>query len=114
MNRRLEAIIQKPPDIQKSPTTMSNSFDILLKNEGYTLGKFLECMLYDLFYHQERTLTFVTFLKKHPHDTDSLIRIALADGKGGETNGEARVIHMINIACRKGIEILQEIASDFQ
>lgn len=114
MNRRLEAIIQKPPDIQKSPTTMPDSFDILLQNEGYTLGKLLECMLHDLFYHQERTLTFVTFLKKHPHDTDSLIRVALVDEGGGETNGKTRVIHMINIACRKGIEILQEIASDFQ
>ena len=112
--RRLEVILKEQPTIKKSSTTMSNSFDILLSNEGYTIGKLLEFILQDLFYNQQRTLIFVAFLKKHPHDTDSLLRVALVEEDGGETNGEIRIAHMINTACQKGIEIIKEIASDFQ
>ena len=121
---RLEIILKEQPEIKESSTTMSNSFDVLLRSEGYTIGKLLEFILQDLFYKQQRTLIFVAFLKKHPHDTDSLIRMALVDENGGETNGgetnggetngEIRIAHMINTACQKGIEIIKEIVSDFQ
>ncbi|MEE9571927.1 MAG: hypothetical protein V3W20_02640, partial [Candidatus Neomarinimicrobiota bacterium] len=67
-----------------------------------------------MFYKQQRSLTFVAFLKKHPHDTDSLIRMALADENSGELNGESHVAQLIKTAAQKGIEIIKEIASDFQ
>ena len=111
---RLETILKEPPNIKMSSTTMSNSFDVLLRNEGYTIGKLLEFILHDMFYKQQRSLTFVAFLKKHPHDTDSLIRMALADENSGELNGESHVALLIKTAAQKGIEIIKEIASDFQ
>jgi DNA-directed RNA polymerase subunit L len=45
-----------------------------LKNEDYTIGKVIEIMLYDKFF--ENTLTFCGFKKMHPHDNDSIIRVA--------------------------------------
>ena len=111
---KLEVILKGDREIKECSTTMSNSFDIILHDEGYTIGKLLEFMLHDIFYYQQRTSTFVAFLKKHPHDTDSLIRVALVEEDGGETNGEIRIAHMINAACQKGIEIIKEIVSDFQ
>ena len=61
-------------EIQNSLNTMENCYDIILKNEDYTLGKVIEIMLYDIYF--ENTLTFCGFKKMHPHDNDSIIRVA--------------------------------------
>jgi DNA-directed RNA polymerase alpha subunit/DNA-directed RNA polymerase subunit L len=65
--------------IIKSQNTMMNSFDIILVNEDYTIGKVLEFMLYSKFYENMKLLTFCGFKKMHPHDSDSIIRIAYAE-----------------------------------
>jgi DNA-directed RNA polymerase subunit L len=64
--------------IKKSENTMANSFDIILENEDYTIGKVLEYLLYTKFY-ETNTLTFCGFKKMHPHDTDSIIRVAYTE-----------------------------------
>lgn len=61
-------------EIQSSLNTMENCFDIILKNEDYTIGKVIEFMLYNIYF--ENTLTFCGFKKMHPHDNDSIIRVA--------------------------------------
>jgi DNA-directed RNA polymerase alpha subunit len=61
-------------EIQSSLNTMENCFDIILKNEDYTIGKVIEFMLYDTYFGN--TLTFCGFKKMHPHDNDSIIRVA--------------------------------------
>jgi hypothetical protein len=61
--------------IESSVNTMSNCFDITLENEDYTIGKVLEYFLYTKFY-EPKILTFCGFKKMHPHDSDSLIRLA--------------------------------------
>jgi len=63
-------------DIHPSDNTMMNSYDIILKNEDYTIGKIIEYILYTKFYENTQILTFCGFKKMHPHDTDSIIRIA--------------------------------------
>jgi DNA-directed RNA polymerase subunit L len=64
--------------IEKSQNTMSNSYDIILENEDYTIGKVIECILYTKFY-ETKTLTFCGFKKMHPHDAHSIIRVAYKD-----------------------------------
>jgi DNA-directed RNA polymerase alpha subunit len=66
-------------EINNSQNTMSNCFDIILKNEDYTLGKILEYMLYEKFYEGTQIFTYCGFKKVHPHDNDSIIRIAYKD-----------------------------------
>jgi DNA-directed RNA polymerase subunit L len=66
--------------IQKSQNTMSNSFDIILKNEDYTIGKALEYLLYAKFYEGIKSLTYCGYKKMHPHDSDSIIRLAYKEG----------------------------------
>lgn len=63
-------------DILNSDTTMSNCYDIHLKDEDYTIGKVLEFILYAKYYEEEKKLTFCGFKKFHPHDNYSVIRIA--------------------------------------
>jgi DNA-directed RNA polymerase subunit L len=61
--------------IEKSQNTMSNSYDIILENEDYTIGKVLEYFMYTKFY-EPKILTFCGFKKMHPHDSQSIIRVA--------------------------------------
>lgn len=67
----------------KSLINVSYAYDITLTNEDYTIGKVLEYILHknmDIY-----NISYVGFIKKHPHDTDSIIRIILnlesADGE---------------------------------
>ena len=64
--------------IEKSQNTMSNSYDIILENEDYTIGKVIEYIMYTKFY-ETKVLTFCGFKKMHPHDSQSIIRVAYKD-----------------------------------
>jgi len=68
--------------IHPSETTMEYCYDVVLENEDYTLGKVLEYLLYEKYYLGDKTLSFCGFKKFHPHNTDSIIRIAFT--KGGD------------------------------
>jgi DNA-directed RNA polymerase II subunit RPB3 len=65
--------------IHMSETTMDYCYDIVLENEDYTMGKVIEYILYERFYQGEKTLSFCGFKKMHPHNADSIIRIAFVD-----------------------------------
>uniref|UniRef100_A0A6C0JJ11 DNA-directed RNA polymerase RpoA/D/Rpb3-type domain-containing protein n=1 Tax=viral metagenome TaxID=1070528 RepID=A0A6C0JJ11_9ZZZZ len=62
--------------INNSETTMDFCFDIVLENEDYTIGKVLEYILYEKYYLNEKIFTYCGFKKFHPHNDDSVIRIA--------------------------------------
>lgn len=62
--------------INTSLTTVENSFDIVLMDADYTVGKVLEFILYDKYYDGAKILSYCGFKKLHPHDSDSIIRIA--------------------------------------
>jgi len=62
-----------------SENTMSNCYDIILENEDYTIGKVIEFMLYSKFFENMEILSFCGFKKMHPHDSDSIIRVAYRD-----------------------------------
>ena len=55
---------------------MTNSFDVILENEDYTIGKSIEYLLYAKFYEGIKILNYCGYKKMHPHDSDSIIRIA--------------------------------------
>ena len=65
--------------IYPSDNTMKNSYDIILVNEDYTIGKVIEFCLYAKFFEGLKTLSYCGFKKMHPHDTDSIIRVAYKD-----------------------------------
>jgi len=71
---RLKDTIQSEQNIiSSSETTIPNCFDILLKNEDYTLGKVIEFVLYNT--HYDKSLNYCGFRKPHPHIDESIIRI---------------------------------------
>lgn len=62
--------------INVSDTTIDNCFDICLFHKDHTFGKCMEYLLYSKFYEGEERLSYCGFMKKHPHDDYSIIRIA--------------------------------------
>ena len=66
--------------INHSETTMENCFDFKLEHGDYTIGKVLEYALYEYGFvgkkDAEPAIQFCGFKKMHPHDKDSIIRIA--------------------------------------
>ena len=79
--------------VEKSISTIPNSFDITLKNEDYTIGKIIEYVLFKN-YFQNGEITYSGFRKNHPHDPDSVIRIAF-----DETEIETTKIYNIIDNC---------------
>lgn len=63
-------------EIKIALNTMSNCFDIKLENEDYTIGKLIEYLLYEKFFEGTKIVSYVGFKKFHPHDVESIIRIA--------------------------------------
>lgn len=77
-------------EITESNTTMKHSYDIMLHGHDYTIGKILEFMLYTKFYSNDGILSFCGFVKEHPHNDYSVIRLAYND----ETNKESIQGHL--------------------
>ena len=90
--------------INISETTMEHSYDIILENEDYTIGKVIEYILYEKYYIGEKTLTFCGFKKFHPHDTNSSIRIAF-DQKSDKT----MIKQYLHTACIDAQEVFKKI-----
>jgi DNA-directed RNA polymerase subunit L len=66
-------------EIKPAQNTMSNCYDVILEQDDYTIGKSVEFMLYNKFYEGLKTMTFCGYKKMHPHDEQSIIRIAYLD-----------------------------------
>lgn len=113
INNKLQNLIGEEQDdymsIQKSDTTMPNCFDITLKGEDYTIGKILEFYLYEECFNKDKVCTFVGFKKFHPHDDDSIIRIAF------KTSVDVDIVkqHLKN-GCLKLIQVYKEISKAFE
>lgn len=71
-------IVTDKLQIKNAETTMAHSFDIVLDNEDYTLGKVIEYFAFTEFY-ETKILTFCGFKMLHPHDAFSIIRLAYKD-----------------------------------
>jgi DNA-directed RNA polymerase alpha subunit len=71
----LDSIIDKDEiEIKVAENIMPNSYDIILQNEDYTVGKVIEYLLLSNFY-ETGVLTFCGFKMLHPHDSYSIIRV---------------------------------------
>ncbi len=109
--RKLEAI-GKSVDAQtieiKEGITASPTFDIVLQNEDYTIGKSIEYALHQLFYENESIFDFVGFRKLHPHDSDSIIRVAFA--KEGTKND---LFGYLQVAIQSVIQIFEHVNKMF-
>jgi len=78
--------------ILPAKTTIERCHDFILEEGDYTLGPVLEFFIYHHHFLGYRDVQFCGFKKFHPHDSSSVIRIALAQesrDKSSERSGDA-------------------------
>jgi DNA-directed RNA polymerase subunit L len=106
--QRLQETIQSEQGvITLSENTIPNSFDIILKNEDYTLGKVVEFILFAK--HFGETLSYCGFRKPHPHIDESIIRI----GFKSPTEKVTVATYIVNAAV-DAIRIYEKIGKTFE
>lgn len=94
--------------VKPSEVIMENSFDIILENEDYTIGKILEYYLYSTNFENNKTLSYCGFIKKHPFDTYSIIRIAFK-----EKTEKTGAYQYLLTAIQDSVLIIEQINSKF-
>jgi DNA-directed RNA polymerase subunit L len=113
MNQKLTELYNKCDTntlkIKRAETTMENCYDIVLENETYTLGKVIEFILYNNFYNGDKILSFCGFKQYHPHDDDSVIRIAFR-----ENEEMPNIMEYIKTACNIAKSTYESIAGQIQ
>jgi DNA-directed RNA polymerase alpha subunit len=104
----IQGIDSNTVPIMISETTIDFCYDIVLENEDYTLGKLLEYFLYEKYFIKDKLFTFCGFKKFHPHNTESIIRVAYNE------NVDKRLVSQhLRIACVDSIELFDKISMLF-
>lgn len=104
----IDEIDENSVEIYNSETTLDYCFDITLKNEDYTMGKVLEYFIYETYYMGDKTLTYCGFKKMHPHDSDSIIRIAFE-----KNSAKDECKKCLRFACSEALELFTKIGKKF-
>lgn len=96
-------------NLEKNEEFAKNCFDLILFEEDYTIGKILEHLLYKNNVEGDKSLVFVSFIKKHPHQKGCIIRIiTTSDDILYDT-----LIDQLHIQFEEGIETLKNIVKLF-
>jgi len=93
--------------IEDSVNTMDNCYDVILENEDYTMGNVLNYILYTLFYHDTKVLSYCGFKKMHPHDSNSIIRLAFTES----TRNKSEIHSMFKYTIDEALKVFGKIKS---
>jgi DNA-directed RNA polymerase subunit L len=96
-----------PSDSVAEYSLLENSWDVILENEDYTVGKVLEYILHELYY-KDKTLAFCGFKKFHPHNTTSHVRIAFAESVPIDM-----VRNLVSSVCTIAVKVFSKIDEKF-
>jgi DNA-directed RNA polymerase subunit L len=108
-NKLNESLNNDQINIFASDNTMEACYDIILENEDYTLGNILNYECYSVFYSDLNLLDYVGFKKMHPHDDDSVLRLAFTD----KTKGISDVKSVIQAVVKYGLEKIVKLKQHF-
>jgi DNA-directed RNA polymerase subunit L len=102
MLEKLKTIIETN-EIQITPSisTIANSYDVLLENDDYTLGKALEYAMYTKFFESTKTLSYCGYNKDHPHNPDSILRVSYK-----ETISDTSIVKQNMLECIEELKII--------
>lgn len=106
--KTLESLKGNSDLIKDGADTMENCYIITLENEDYSVGKILEYCLYQKYFEDKKELNYVGFLKKHPHDTFSIIKIACK-----EINSKDDIIFMVEECVNYSVILINSIRTYF-
>jgi len=113
INKFIKLFLQFEKDeiiIKSSINTMDNCYDIILENEDYTIGNILNYILYNVFYKDTKQLSYCGFKKMHPHDLDSIIRIAFESPSANRTT----IKTLFKFTTDESIKVFKEIKNNLK
>lgn len=85
--------------------TIQPSFDVIVPDDNYTIGKLIEYAVNRNFYEEKKTLSFVGYNKPHPHSTYGIIRLMF----NNQDDGIENVIGVLAPSVQLVIATLQAI-----
>jgi DNA-directed RNA polymerase subunit L len=91
-------------EVLEHPSSMENSFDIIMVGEDYTLGNILQHLVYDMFYIGDKSVIYCGFQKYHPHDLHSVLRVAYTKPTTTET-----LVDDLKKCVKRGVDIFGKI-----
>lgn len=113
LNKKITMLIENLEkdeiDIHASDNTVENCYDVILENEDYTIGNILNYELYTIFYIDFKMLDYIGFKKMHPHDSNSILRLALTD----KTKGISTVKTILKSVMEQSLKRLESIKGAF-
>ena len=92
--------------IKDSETTISKCKDIISPID-YSIGKLLEYSIYKIFYENSKEIVYVNFFKEHPHNENSILRIAI------KPESELTLEVLIPSVCDTLVDYLNKVANLF-
>jgi DNA-directed RNA polymerase subunit L len=101
-------LIQRLKELQYEIHSSASTFQICLKGEDYTIGKMLEYCFYNSLFENSMQLYFCSFIKSHPHDVDSFIKLSY---KTPKTMSDVKTD--LTKCINDCIEVLEEIKKAF-
>lgn len=108
LNKTLDSIKNDSGLIKEANDTMENCYIITIENEDYTIGKIIEFYLYNKYFLEKKQLNFVGFLKKHPHDDNSIIKVSFKN-----LISKDELIYIVEEAVNYGILLYNNIKTYF-
>ncbi len=103
-------------EINPSDNTIDDCYDIILENHDYTIGKVIEYVLhYQYLDTRKAQLSYAGFIKKHPHDNYSVVRLAFKSNHSNE-NEEVNMknaLILVQNACKICIGVFNKIGEHF-
>ena len=100
-----EKATQQSLEIITSKNTLPNCFDLILKNEDYTIGKVIEYIIHEDYFRTNKKLNYVGFIKEHPHDNDSIIRMSFVT----EVGEKHEINAMVEFASQVAVKIFSHL-----
>lgn len=96
--------------IKKSISTTNYCYDITLPDEDYTIGKIIEYIIHQDFFEKGPELSYIGFSKKHPHDNESIIRLAFNQEENSNIDSVRSILSHAITQC---INIINNIDESF-
>jgi DNA-directed RNA polymerase subunit L len=109
LNDFMEMLVNGEVYINPSFSTIQNSYEIILKNDDYTIGKLIEYMMATKYFN--KSISFCGYIKMHPHDEDSIIRVALTENI---ENPVDKIEYYLSEAVKEVAGIISEIRGLFK
>ena len=98
-------------EINMRSTAMKNSADFVLQGYDYTIGKIIEYVLHEEYYKKnDNLLSYIGFIKNHPHDDYSIIRFAF---KEEDDFNKENIYNLVMYSCSKADDIYNAIKEYF-